>query len=926
LVKLQQYYIFKINTNYLKSKKYNINLSLKDARKSGYIVSLGDSQMLRSLRLLKHQNIVQEEINFLLKEKQKIKKKKSSQENSQKLLEIEQKIDENLFVPEIVSILVDDIRHYTTIGQNGFILNGKTYKRLLCGAGQARRNNALFIQEDYEIPLKNILNNNHNPDVEITPAKYSAYFALASSASIPVSEPYFCVVPDYEIVRTERVDYIEEIEDGDDLVYEADKDITFNLWDGQGIISPRQAQIWANDLQLDYTPSNFIIRSNFIKGMVCVIDFHKFADENNKKYITDVYGNKVNILDVDVILTQSQFKLWNAYNSTADYIDKCHKNNLGWGITRVSPKQENNYTFLNYQFIQALQLNDEQIEFLCNQTLDYFNFILKNRIEYTLLYLLGKNSMSYSVEILSQIYDNTTKALILNNKLIEDPYIKNHILHSLNKKIKESYIGNLLVDGQYTFMVSDPYAFMEYIFGMPINGLLGRNEHYNKYWLDKNINKIAAMRAPLTWQSEVNILNLKNNEKMQEWYQYLNNCAIYNIFGIDTLLAADNDFDGDLQCLTNNQSVIDGAQGGLPIYYDKKKVAKQKIVNSELYLSDIKGFNQKIGFVTNCATSATAMLPTLQQDTPEYKETLNRLKRFRKEQGNNIDATKGLITKPFPVHWTQWRKISGSATEQEKTESEFYNKIVINKRPLFMRHLYSDYNNKYKNYINQFETRCKTRLKCSLYTLLTTSGSCISEKANNIKIDYYKYNPFIETDCLMNKICNYMEYNTKELKKEITNYKTSEEIISILKNPTIVTDPEKYKQLYDIYDKYKKEKRHFQQILNQNTGQVYKTIEQYNKVIKQEAFKISSNGSELANLAIDICYIAKLNDNKNFAWNIFGNEIVENILLNKQKICKVPFQDKDGNIDYMGGKYSMMEVNSNLEIIEKEEFIYDENI
>ena len=218
MVKLQQYYIFKINTNYLKSKKYNINLSLKDARKSGMVVSLGDSQMLRSLRLLKHQNIIQEEINFLLKEKQKIKKKKSSQENCNKLLEIEQKIDENLFVPEIVSVLVDDIRHYTTIGQNGFILNNKKYKRLLCGAGQARRNNALFIQEDYEIPLKKLLNNNHNPEIEITPAKYSAYFALASSASIPVSEPYFCVVPDYEIIRTERVDYIEEIEDGDDLV------------------------------------------------------------------------------------------------------------------------------------------------------------------------------------------------------------------------------------------------------------------------------------------------------------------------------------------------------------------------------------------------------------------------------------------------------------------------------------------------------------------------------------------------------------------------------------------------------------------------------------------------------------------------------------------------------------------------------------
>jgi hypothetical protein len=926
LVKLQQYYIFKINTNYLKSKKYNINLSLKDARKSGMVVSLGDSQMLRSLRLLKHQNIIQEEINFLLKEKQKIKKKKSSQENCNKLLEIEQKIDENLFVPEIISVLVDDIRHYTTIGQNGFILNNKKYKRLLCGAGQARRNNALFIQEDYEIPLKNILNNNHNPETEITPAKYSAYFALASSASIPVSEPYFCIVPDYEIVRTEQVDYIEEIEDGDDLVYEADKNITFNLWDGQGIISPRQAQIWANDLELDYIPSNFIIRANFLKGMVCVIDFHKFAEENNKKYITDIYGKQVNILDVDIILTQSQFKLWNAYNSTVDYIDNCRKNNLGWGITRVSPKQENNYTFLNYQFIQALNLNDQQIKFLCNQTLDYFSFILKNKIEYTLLYLLGKNSTSYSIEILSQVFDNVTKALILNNKLIEDPYIKNHILHSLNKKIKESYIGNLLVDGQYTMMVNDPYAFMEYIFGLPIDGLLKRNEHYNKYWIDKNVNKIAAMRAPLTYSSEVNILNLKNNEKIQEWYQYLNSCAIYNVFGLDDLIHGGSDRDGDIVCLTNNQSVIDGVQTGLPIYYDVKKTPKQKIIESKLYLSDIKGFNQKIGFVTNCATSATAMLSTLKQNTSEYNETLNRLKRFRKEQGNNIDSTKGLITKPFPVHWTQWRKISGSATEQEKQESEFYNKIVINKRPLFMRHLYSDYNNKYSNYINKINSKVDDIFHKPLYDILS-SGSCISEEENKWVKIYFKYNPFIESDCLMNKICNYMEENTKELKRDILNYETPEKIISILKNKNIITDPIKYKQMHNLYDIYKSEKNHFKQILNQNTGQVYKTIEQYNKVMKQEAFKISSNGSELANLAIDICYIAHPKDNKNFAWNIFGDEIIKNVFLNKQEICKVPFKDKNGDIKYMNEKYKMFEINSDLSKVKEEDiFIYDENI
>jgi hypothetical protein len=164
------------------------------------------------------------------------------------------------------------------------------------------------------------------------------------------------------------------------------------------------------------------------------------------------------------------------------------------------------------------------------------------------------------------------------------------------------------------------------------------------------------------------------------------------------------------------------------------------------------------------------------------------------------------------------------------------------------------------------------------------------------------------------------------LKQEISDYKTSDDIVFLLKNHDIITDPDKYKRLSDLYDIYKSEKHHFQKIINKNTGQPYKTIEQYNKVIKQEALKISSNQSELANLAVDICYIAHPKDNKNFAWNIFGEAIVENILLNKQNICKVPFLKKDGDIEYMGEKYQMMEINSNLKVIEEDIFIYDENL
>ena len=64
-VKLQQYYIFKIKTSRLKKKNYKIDLSIKQSRLNNELVSIGDSQMLRSLRNIKGQEIIQEQIDAL---------------------------------------------------------------------------------------------------------------------------------------------------------------------------------------------------------------------------------------------------------------------------------------------------------------------------------------------------------------------------------------------------------------------------------------------------------------------------------------------------------------------------------------------------------------------------------------------------------------------------------------------------------------------------------------------------------------------------------------------------------------------------------------------------------------------------------------------------------------------------------------------
>ena len=48
--KLQQFYIMKFESGRLEKEKYNIKINVRQAKKNGELVALGDNQVLRSIR------------------------------------------------------------------------------------------------------------------------------------------------------------------------------------------------------------------------------------------------------------------------------------------------------------------------------------------------------------------------------------------------------------------------------------------------------------------------------------------------------------------------------------------------------------------------------------------------------------------------------------------------------------------------------------------------------------------------------------------------------------------------------------------------------------------------------------------------------------------------------------------------------------
>ena len=132
----------------------------------------------------------------------------------------------------------------------------------------------------------------------------------------------------------------------------------------------------------------------------------------------------------------------------------------------------------------------------------------------------------------------------------------------------------------------------------------------------------------------------------------------------------------------------------------------------------------------------------------------------------------------------------------------------------------------------------------------------------------------------MNKICHFMESSVKEIRFKYP-LQIQEENLMMLKDNTMPFDVDKYKKMEVLYRRYKSEKNRITRasIKAGSIGGeiVYKTIDQYNKSIRSEAFTISDNLAELTNYAISLCYELHPSDNKAFAWSVFGSGIVENI-------------------------------------------------
>lgn len=907
------YQIFKLSSEQILKNNLKIeNYRKKDAIKDGALVSLGDNILFDRIRNYNGDTRDPKEIFERVQILQRSLRRYKKDGELKKADVIAQELYDTLFVKEIVNVVATTKSSFRKVAKAGFFLNGSRYVAFACGAGQCRRSVVTFIKADmYDYMFETLSCGIDKKVKEINLAKFNAYFALTTSSVLWVDTPKCCVIKDFETdVPNQKVDWIEKNENGEGVVVEKLIDFKLNSCDGQGLVCPEWADHWAENMGLDYTPSEFVVRSAYIKGLFAVFDFKEYAKRHGIVKIKDIYGVEYNVDEIDCLISESQFKMYKYYDSWQEYLNITTKNGIKWGIARYNKKEDPVYTMFNYQFLQILDLSKEDVTELIRPTIEWINKICSGDDLYSLLYSFGgfnyddPNEIEYA-DVFTRAQNIAMKAVVKNKDFLKDAYVQRKIYKNIVEVINRAKIGKIWQRGNYQFCVSDPIAQCRSALGLEPKGEVPADYIYSNFWNNLGVTgEVFIGRNPCIDEHEANKSTIYRSNEADYWYRYLKSGLVFSIYDTTTIRNEDSDFDGDIYASYDNPILVKGSKKDQTnvISYDKKKAPLQKINHANIIEAYIKGFGNKVGTYSNHATIIEAM--KAQFSRPEQKQQRDELERrkklLREIVGAEIDSTKGLAKPKEPWYFKTKLTIDPDDDDATKAEKFYHNSLVICKKPYFFRYLYPELNEQYKQYEKLYNDLCKTSFQTKLKKLMVKPDKTPEE----IKVlkRYHRFSPLINSNCTMNILCRQFEDVDFDIQYAKDNYSALPYIEEYEFEDTILT------QLKKMYQRYSNKKT--SKYVNE-MNEIFTFDDDDYREIKFSAMDAEREEmyDEFKKIGITtlegLTYIRKLSQQYNkfnwaFAWDLFGEDILDCI---ETGDALAPVQVPAGEGEEYFGKY-----------------------
>lgn len=481
--------------------------------------------------------------------------------------------------------------------ENGFICDGIKYIRWKRSAGSGRVGKCLFINETLYKRMHKWETCGLSPKDgdEIDLAGFESYISLTSSSIVGTLElkpENFLVIDDYESIFKDTVIGV-EYENGQLVAKEQEYEITNSIFDGQSLLDE---SCFPDEYEKF---SMLLLRQRMFKSACFKTRVQKWFADNNITEISQLNGFTVakNISDIKIITTPSSIK-YVKFGTLQKWFDILEPT---FGI--VKHEKPTHYfngrkVSCHYQLLNTLQLTEQNVNDLLEQSLDYITKIRNNPavLRYHINYpyeemditpLTSKNEIIFKLLGMNENFAKT--------KLYYD--FRNDLVKSLIRELKQ---GHILINGNYSTLLGNGYEMLQQSIGIfKGESVIGKgNIHSKRFEYNKTI---LGSRSPHVCAGNILLVTNVASDEIDTYFDLSNEVVCVNAIGENIQQRLNGaDYDSDTMLLTDNQMFIEAARKNydkfkVPTHFVAAKKIKRYYTNQQKADLDVKTSVNKIG-------------------------------------------------------------------------------------------------------------------------------------------------------------------------------------------------------------------------------------------------------------------------------------------------------------------------------------------
>ncbi len=439
---------------------------------------------------------------------------------------------------------------------SGFQLNGNFYDVFAAGSSDIRKATDAWLRHDLLPEIgKWAMCGLQTKNMKLAINKYMAYIGLLFSASKKFEDVFgtrinirrVAVIKDAEVI----VNTVADVVSMEDVSHGAKRELHINAFDGFGIVRKNLTH-----------GESCTLRGPWLKAFAQAIDWHKLVAfcvaRGIKPEFKDMWGNTIQLKDVDIILTESCFKTATQYESWEQYCNAFEA--LGHDVRVCVREHKPHLKGLPYQQGQTLMGNeDDALHFMQHAKATVWKY-------------------SDPKKAATLLYGYHAQAAKMYPAMLNEPFTKRCIQEMYTTKRNDMLGGRIPELGYNSFLAPDPVAFAEHLFGLPVKGFLKAGECFCAAAEEGNVD---VTRSPHLDNAHVVLNNVASCPLAEGPTMFIN---IWDT----TTIQLRADYDGDHVWWSQDKYLLELVKrsyevlGNLPVDWDVAKAEKVAITKSAI--------------------------------------------------------------------------------------------------------------------------------------------------------------------------------------------------------------------------------------------------------------------------------------------------------------------------------------------------------